>query len=302
MKPADILAGATLSFPGVEFTGLDIVVLPHDEISRKVFTSHDGVIGYSFFSRFVMDFDFEKMVLMVIEPDKFNSAGKGTGIPIEIIQNSPFITCYPVLENGTRNPVKMILDMGGTHAVSLDSDEDKKIVPPAKTLIRKAAGVGGEFDVIQGRIKSFEIGKYKLNNVIATFSDLAMGKIPGSRSNSNLGMDILNRFHLIIDYIGSRIFLKPNKFFGRSFEANMSGIRYYRNEQQHLVVENINADSPAAETDLQSGDIITKIDGKDVTKISKNEMIDLFREDGKTLELTLIGENKKIRIALRRLI
>ncbi|RLC46931.1 MAG: hypothetical protein DRI23_11840 [Candidatus Cloacimonadota bacterium] len=304
LKPADILMGASLSFPGLEFNGIDIVILPHDEISRRVFTSHDGVIGYSFFSRFVMEFDFEKMILKVIEPDKFDSTGKGTEIPIEIVHNSPFITCYPTLQDGTRKTVKMILDMGGTHAVSLDSNEDEKIVPPSKTLIRKAAGVGGEFDVIQGRIKSFEIGNYKLNNVIASFSDLAMGKMQGSRSNSNLGMEILTRFNFTIDYKGTRIFLKPNIHFDRAFETNMSGIRYYRDENENLVVEAIIDDSPAFEIGLRATDIITKIDGKTSAEIDTNDLIEIFQHEGKTLELTIKRDGIEImkKLKLRRLI
>ena len=139
LKPADILMGASLSFPGLEFNGIDIVILPHDEISRRVFTSHDGVIGYSFFSRFVMEFDFEKMILKVIEPDKFDSTGKGTEIPIEIARFEEALI-------KTREEIliiqsKISKDMGVRHAQIFDAHllvlEDRTIIQEVIKSIKK---------------------------------------------------------------------------------------------------------------------------------------------------------------------
>ena len=304
LKPADILMEASLSFPGVEFVGQYVIVAQHDEISLKRFSYHDGVIGYSVLSRFVVDIDFNKKIIKLSKPENFQYKGKGEELKIEFERNTPIISCQTSLQNGVLEPVKMVIDLGATHALSLDVQKEKQIVPPPRHLKSKAAGVSGEFDIILGRIDGFQIGKFCFKNVLISFNDKQMSAMHGSYTNGNLGMDILKRFHLIIDYTGSRIFLEPNNYFNDTFETNMSGIRYYRNKDKQVVIENVYDDSPARESGLKKDDMITMIDGKTVEDISNNELIEILRQKGEILELSILREGRNInkKIKLRRMI
>jgi len=304
LKPADILMGASLTFPGVEFTGLDVVAVPHDEISRKRFSYHDGVIGYSILSRFVVDLDFENKVMILTKPEDFQYKGKGEELKFELVGNMPVISCLPILQNGISEPVRMVIDLGATHALSLDIQEAKNIHPPKKHLKSFATGASGEFEIIRARIDKFQVGKFSFKNVLISFNNEDINPFPDSEEKGNLGMDILKRFHLTIDYKGNRIFLEPNKYYNDAFEANMSGFVYFRDKDKHLVVDRVHENAPAADSGLKVNEIITKIDGKEVAKISKNELTEMFQQEAKTLELTLKLNDKEIKkkIKLRRLI
>jgi hypothetical protein len=198
----------------------------------------------------------------------------------------------------------MIIDLGATHAFSLDEQKERNILPPQKHLETKATGASGEFNIIRGRVPFFQLGEYQFENVLASFNGEEIGMHSGSGENGNLGMEILRRFHLVIDYNSSRVFLEPNKFFNDPFETNMSGFRYHWNEQDQVVVEDIYNNSSASDADIQPGDLILTINGEAIEKFSYNDLIELFHREGKSLELTIKRGNKVIvkEIKLRRLI
>jgi membrane-associated protease RseP (regulator of RpoE activity) len=198
----------------------------------------------------------------------------------------------------------MVVDLGATHSFALDEQEDKKILPPSNHLKSKAAGASGEFDIIRGRIPRFQVGDFQFANVLASFDTQSANPFPNSEEKGNLGMEIMRRFHLVIDYDGKRIFLEPNKFFNEPFETNMSGIKYYWNEENQVVVDGIYDNSAAIDADIQAGDLIVQIDNKPIETYSINDLNYLFQQEGKSLILTILRDGKEIseKIKLRRLI
>ena len=304
LKPANILMGASLKFPGLEFTGLDIVVLPEDENSRKRFSHHNGVIGYSFFSRFVIEIDFVKSVIKVFQPESFTYTGKGKKLEIELSRNTPVVPCSSVLSDGTLVNQEMVVDLGSTGAVSLNLNQDKQVIPPAVNLAGKAYGVSGGIDIRTARINKITIGDYSLENVLATFTESGFTGMPDEKFDGLLGIEILKRFDLIIDYLNKQIYLEPNSLFSLPFEMNMSGIRFFRDNDRNMVIEEILADSPASEAGLSAGDIITEINGQKLNDISENDLQKMLKQENERLELKLIREDSIISksIKLRRLI
>jgi len=304
LKPANIVMGTSLTFPGVEFTGLDVIVLPHDENTSKRFQHHDGVVGYSFFSRFVIELDFEKKIMKVIEPEQFSYTGTGNEIGIEIESNVPSIFLTPIQKGVELEKVKAVLDLGATGAVSFDIGEGKSDLLPEKVLPWEAFGISGKIDISQGRLEAALIGDNKIKNLVASFNMNDFQSVPGSSSKGLLGMEILRRFDLIIDYQNSRIILEPNRYFSEPFETNMTGIKYFRNENKYLEIEGFVADSPASEEDLREGDLIEAINGINLKKISDNELKKLFSQENFIVELKIQRDGKNIEIKLksRRLI
>jgi len=121
----------------------------------------------------------------------------------------------------------------------------------------------------------------------------------------NLGGNILRRFNLFIDYAGGHIILEPNNHFHDTFLADASGLVLtakgpdFRTFEIHGVV----VGSPADESGIKEGDIITSIDGDSTDKYALFQIQDLFKQSGTQRRLTLRrgGQTLIVSINLRSL-
>jgi C-terminal processing protease CtpA/Prc len=170
------------------------------------------------------------------------------------------------------------------------------------------------------------LGKFRLRDITLSFPDsIFVGKIGGVERHGSLGAQVLGRFNVVVDYPGHNLRLKPNKFFKKAFEFNMSGlvvehsgyhiireaaftdrasfnmenenlmpqmVMYqlrYRLERQYKIAE-VRHDSPAHLAGLLLGDIILKINGKPVHKYSLDDISSLLSSK----------EGRKIKILIQR--
>lgn len=143
--------------------------------------------------------------------------------------------------------------------------------------------------------------------------------------NGSVGSGIFNRFTVVFDYARNKIFLKKNKNFEEPFNYNMSGIEIehsglqwvkeevqlkatfvsetnnerpvYESEKQSNLkyqfvlkpryeIMNVRSNSPAEEAGIKKGDIIQKINGRNVYKYELQDIILLMQsEEGKWIKL-----------------
>ena len=79
--------------------------------------------------------------------------------------------------------------------------------------------MGGEIHGELGRIRSLSLGGHELKRVVTGFPQKSEIDRDGT-----IGMEVLNRFRVTIDYPGKRLFLKRGDRFGEGFEADMTGM------------------------------------------------------------------------------
>ncbi len=281
------------SITGVEQS---FAVLSEDilRLSNYVGVPIHGMLGYDFFKSFVVEVDFINLSLIVHKPETYRYRGRGTTIPISIEGRKPYVNAISRLENGTEVPVKLILDTGAGHALSLETHSHTDLQLPDKVLRSQlGVGLGGAVNGYIGRTKNFTLGQYTLKNVLTSFPDYdEVGAKTDIPRNGNLGLELLKKFSLVIDYPHESIHLRPNRGFREPFEHDMSGMEILAEGTQfnQYIIYKVNPASPAEEAGLQVGDEIVFIDWKLASSMPVTQMSKLLRS----------GHNRKLSLMIKR--
>lgn len=259
-----------------------------------------GLIGYDFFSSFTVRINYSSGLLKLYSPYTHYVFRRGYRIPLDIEEKKPYFTAQVSTTAGKLSDVKLIIDTGAGHPISLETDSGKPYTVPEPN-IRANLGVGlqGAINGYISRIPFIKMGKYQLNSVIAAFPDYndAAGKITDVNRNGNVGNAILSRFHVVFDYSNKCMYLRPNLKFRDAFEHDMSGIELEQSppEYKHLYISRIEPGSPAEEAGLEENDEILEINFKPVSEMGMENIYDLFRSGNKRNFLLRIlpqGESK----------
>jgi hypothetical protein len=305
------IKGASLSFSGVTMDNQTFVVFPPEQTGETGGRAVDGVIGYSLFSRYVVEIDYQSKVVNLYEPAVYQYGGKGESIPIEILSKVPFARVQIPLANGKPLEGRFLVDSGaGRFVLILNTPvvaANNLLAVPQKTITEPGArGVGGEVKLIAGRWSNLQLGDFTLTDPVIHFAQDRKGAFASSDFKGVMGGELLRRFTVIFDYAHKRMILEPNNGFADRFEYDMSGIRMRREgaDYKELKISRLVDNSPATEAGLREGDLITAIDGRPAAELSLTEISRVFKQDGRECLLDIVrGEEKKqVKLKLRRLI
>lgn len=268
-----------------------------------------GLVGYYFFNSFTVKIKYPAKRLTYYLPE-VKVKMKGERIPLEMINNKPYVQLYISMDEQEKREVKMIMDIGASHAVSLESYEGKPFDLPRNT-IKANLGVGfaGLISGHIGRLTSVQFGSKVYKNVLSSFPDFvqAGAKTNVLVRNGNIGSNLLRHFDLTIDYINGSMYVKPNSFSKATFEHDMSGMEVYlrRGEIDGYFVGRIEPESPAAEAGILSNDQLMSMNFKSIDEYSLDEIDQLLKAgEGKRVILQLARADKmlfKILILKRRI-
>jgi hypothetical protein len=305
------IKGVSLSLPGVEMPNQTFVVFPPDRKSTVFDRVTDGVIGYTLFSRYVVEIDYQSRVVNLYEPRLYQYSGAGENIPIKILSNLPFVRAR--IPSTARKPLEgeFIVDTGaGRFSVILNTAfvEANKLLAAAQKTIKEpgAEGVGGEVKMLVGRLNTVQVGSFTLADPVIHFAQDRKGAFGSSEFSGVIGGELLRRFKVIFDYSRKRMILESNASLADRFEYDMSGIRLRPEgaDLKTLRVSRVVENSPATEIGIREGDLILAIDGKPVAEFSLHQINQMFKQEGKEYLLDIIrGEEKKqLKLKLRILI
>jgi ketosteroid isomerase-like protein len=175
----------------------------------------DGVIGRPVFASLVVEVDWEKQTIKFYEPANYKYSGKGTVLPLTFDAGDRPYTMATVNVAGTQAiPVKLVVDTGASHALSLDVGSHSGVALP-EGLTKTVVGRGASGDVIgyAGRVKTLELGGQVLKDVPTTFPEASSSGTAGlGGRHGNLGSGVLRRFKVIYDYSRKQMIVEPNKF------------------------------------------------------------------------------------------
>jgi Aspartyl protease/PDZ domain len=305
-----LVKDVSLSFSGATMEKQTFVVFPPNSPPPAFGRAVDGVIGYSLFSRYVVEIDYQSKMVNLYEPATYQYAGRGESIPLNIMSNVPFARIQIPLAGRKPLEGKFIVDLGaGRFVLILNTPvvtSNSLLTVPTKTITEPGAqGVGGEVKLIVGRLPSLQIGNLSLTDPVIHFAQDRKGAFASSDFSGVIGGELLRRFKVIFDYAHKRMILEPNASFADRFEYDMSGIRIRSEEPDFkLKVYRVVENSPATDAGLREGDVISAIDGKSAAELSLTEISKMFKQEGRDYVLDIIrGEEKKqVKLKLRRLI
>ena len=300
---ARLATGVELEVGGLRIGGsVAIVMPPTPEMSQL----HDGIVGATFFQNLVVTIDQDRHELVLEQREGFTPLPGATEVPLDLSGRIAYVPVGLVGPEGKVTPLRLVLDIGAMHAVSLNRHANPAIVVPLRSLAtRIGRGMGGAMTGRVGRVAGIELGGHRLNSVVATFPDSAFENPRGLDSREgNLGIGALSRFTVTFDYAKQRMFVRPNARFQEPFEWDMSGVIYDPGTDGRPVIASVVPGSPAALAGIEAGDVLIAVDGQSADPRALMRDRDRFREAGRELVLRVrrAGVERDIKLKLKRMV
>ncbi len=304
---AGLIHGISLALPGVTALNQTVAVLPLEFLSSWMGQPVAGLIGYDFISQFVIEVDYATSKMNVYASASYRYSGSGDVIQIKFIDKSPFIAVKVAMEGreAVEGTFEFATESSGVLVVQRSFAEAHQLLNSTKSF--RLGNVGGDEGsmsrTLQGRVRNIQVGRFVINNPVVVFRQAQGEKADG---DGQIGGEVLRRFRLILDYSRLRMILEPNKHLAESVEVDMGGFELVAEgaDLKTLTINEVLANSPAAEAGLQEEDELTAINGRPVTEFSLEQIRKMLKQEGKeyVLKLKRGSQTLQVRLKMRRLI
>lgn len=254
----------SLKLPGLTVEHLNFHINDYEILSSVYGEKIDGIIGYSFFSRYIVKIDFDSMQMEVYRPGKFDYPSRGTLL-------HPIFTSLPIqfmqVKDRTKMPFNFYFDTGAGLCFLMSerfAKDSAILLKKRKPMVTQAEGLGGMLKMRFTVVKEIKIGPYRFRKV-PTYLYQDDNNITSYPFTGGLvGNDILRRFNIVFNYPQREIHLLPNSHFNDQFDYAYTGIGMYYIDGKIMVVDVIK-DSPAEKAGFKVGDEIVSV-GNDISK------------------------------------
>ncbi len=311
----NFVKGVSLDFPGVKL--LNQKFLPQ-RLGFGIYNGHaiDGLLGYDFISRFVIEIDYVNDTVSLHEPKSYKYSGSGEAIPLTLLEDDsggkvPLVQVKIMQQGRAAVEGKFIADIAVRTAVNFNTPfvDANKLLQSAQQTIQVPLGGGAmvrESKQSIGRVPSIQFGGFTFKKPVAIYFQDKQGVVASPEFDGIIGAEILRRFKVIFDYSRRQMILEPNRYISELEDYDMSGILLiaegtdFKTIKVRRTIEN----SPATLAGLREGDIISAVDGKLTSNLMLEQVRQMFKQKGRSYRLTIERGEQKIqtKIKLRKLI
>lgn len=288
----------SLGVRGATLLSQAIVALPLANIGALMGRHLAGILGYDFFSRFVVRIDYEKGTMSLFDPAGFEPPRRATSLPITLEANVPAVEGVV----SGRHKGLFRIDTGSGSSLDLHGPfvAEHRLMDSARRVVhRPFAGVGGMHLGAVARLDTFAIGTFVMTDLVTGLSEATEGAFASASFAGNIGGGILRRFTVTLDYEGKRIFLEPNARFGERDTFDRSGMALTR-DGDALRAEHVEEGAPAWRAGVRPGDHILSVNGKPSARWRDEDLSQALRaKPGKTVRVRLERDGKVRTISFR---
>ncbi len=242
----------------------------------------DAGIGPELFQRFTVYFDYDHLRMRLYQKGQAPTLPNSESRPIRFYEEKPLME----IGIGGRNGWFMV-DTGAGISIIMQENywREKQIdtIFPPQLKVIVGYGVGGPIYGGVSRLPYLRIGSYRLNDMIANYSEMKSGTLANPLRDGLLGQKVLRHFNAIYDYANQRIVLQPSRAFSQREAYNRTGIVGQFNHQAWQI-DDVLPQSSAAKAGLQKGDRITMVNGEKVTDEDRYRML-ISKREGTQLKL-----------------
>ena len=304
--------GVSISLPGARLLNQDFSLRP---LGFDPYDGHaiDGMFGYDFINRFVIEIDYVNRTVNLYDPKNYKYSGFGDIIPLIMLEDDsggkvPLVR-VKIMQRG-RAPIegKLIADLAVRAGITFNTPfvEANKLLQPTQKTIQAVLGAGAmvrESKQPIGRLPNIQLGCFTIQNPVAIFFQDKQGVMASPEFDGLIGSEILRRFKVIFDYSRQQMILEPNGYFTEAYEHDMTGMLLI-SEGTGFRVKQVMENSPASEAGLRDGDFITVFSGRRAPSLKLEHLRLMFMRAGRSYRLSVKrgDENIRTRIRLRRLI
>ncbi|MGB5990521.1 MAG: aspartyl protease family protein [Marinifilaceae bacterium] len=275
--------GNDIRIAGIHFKNQNINALLQDVffLSRKSGCKINGIIGSTVFERYIVRINYSNNKIDFIKPEfyKHKKRKRDACLPLEFVNNKPYIRTWITDYKGNRTYVKLLIDTGASLAIWLQ-ESDKIAIPEKKIYNIIGQGLNGNIFGHISRIKNIELGQYTVKEPVVSFPDSTSLKSreQNDHRNGSIGGDLLRRFNIIIDYPNKRICFRKNHMYKKEFVYNNSGIEIETPipEIKYYLISSIMQDSPAYNAKLKEGDQIISINNKNAQELELKDIHEIL--------------------------
>lgn len=296
VRKVDYAKNQTLSFPGLTVDSLDFYINNYEVLTSVYGIKIDGIIGFSFFSRYIVKVNFDSLKVSIFEPGFIRYPNKGTllrpnfkGLPVIplMVRDSKKINSHFYFDTGA----------GLCFLISKQLKDDSSVLlKKRKPMPIEVQGLGGKKRMQLTIMKEVNIGSYKFRQVPTYILDDEFNILAYPRLGGLIGNDILRRFNLIINYPQKEIHLCPNSHFRDPFDYSYTGMTMY-DVNGAVVVDDIIEGSPADKSGLQNGDVIMAINNNFSAHIEVYK--NLLQKTAEKIEILVTRNNRPILLSLK---
>ncbi len=294
-RKVSFLFNQQLNFPGLTIERLNFHINDYEVLSSVYGEKIDGIIGYSFFSRYIVKLNFDSSLIYVYQPGEMDYPRGGTVL-------RPAFTTLPIQNLRFRDRKKLdfnfYFDTGAGLCFLLSEQfvkDSSILMSKRKPLYTQAEGMGGKLQMRLTVVKMLQVGNYKFRNVPTYIFEDKYNVTSYPFVGGLLGNDLLRRFNLTINYPKREIHLLPNSHFSEAFDYAYTGLAIYYIDGS-IVVDDIIAGSPAEKAGLKPNDIILGVEKnftnnimtyKSMLQSAKDKIKITFSRDDKLIQVTL---------------
>ena len=285
-----------LSFPGLKVDSLDFYINNYEILGSVYGIEINGIIGHSFFSRYIVKINFDSLTVSVFQPGFLRYPVHGVlfhphfrGIPI-----------VPLIFKDARTIASRYYFDTGAGLCFLLSEQFSKdssvLLKKRRPVPVEVQGLGGKKQMHLTLIKERRIGSYKFRKVPTYILDDEYNILAYPTQGGLLGDDILRRFNLIINYPQEEIHLTPNSHFNDLFDYSYTGMTMY-SLSGRIFLDDIIKGSPAYRAGLKDGDVVLSINNNFTQNIETYKNI--LQKTGDRASILVLRDKIPVLISLR---
>lgn len=252
-----------LHLPGLTLDHLNFHVVDYSVLTSVYGEKVDGIIGYSFFSRYIVGINFDSSQISVYSPGNFSYPSEGAIL-------HPVLTALPIQWINIKDKAKMgfnfYLDTGAGLCFLMSEQFAKDsaiLLSKRKPVITQAEGMGGKLQMRLTLIRELKIGPYRFHQVPTYLYTDNYNVTSYPYTGGLVGNDLLRRFNMVYNYPRREIHLLPNSHFYENFDYAYTGLGIYFVDGK-IIAEDVIAGSPADKAGLKPGDELISV-GKNIS-------------------------------------
>ena len=222
------------------------------------------ILGDEAFNELIVDIDFAHHRIAFHDPATFSLPPGAVHVPVVRQQGSRLVALS--LDGGA--PALFAIDLGDASALDVSPAyaDEHKLLQGRLALQGRGMGVGGMTPDATATLNTVEFAGMTFNSVPATFPQAWPSATYTDKVHGLLGVGILSRFRLIIDWAHDGLYVIPNAdAISTPFSKDRLGLWWGAVDQDSdAAITYVAPNSPAAAAGFKVGERITMVNGRPV--------------------------------------
>lgn len=297
IRKVSFLYNAVLKLPGLEVDRLNFHVNDYSLLTSVYGIKIDGIIGYSFFSKFIVNINYDSLLIKVFSIGEYKYPSGGhilnpmfTALPIQTMRFTDKKKFYNRFYLDTGAGLNFLL----SEQYVVDSNVLKK--RRKQPLLTQAEGVGGRTNMRITIVDEVKLGPYRFRKV-PTYLFKDENNITNYPYLGGLiGNDLLRRFNATFNYVKQEVHIIPNSHYRDDFDYAYHGLSLYYIDNQ-IVVDDVIPGSPADKAGFIKDDVILALNNDISNNIQVYKI--MMQEIGVKMNFVILRNGKALQLSMK---